>query len=626
MGFWRGLARPGRYAALLAGGLPVLAFPAPNLEFLAWFGLLPGLLLLRAAPTGREAAIRGWWFGAGYLLAALYWLTPNLGPALLLVVIVLGAPWAGMGYAAWRLLRGQPGPDRPPPGRAAAPASAPLAAPVISADLLPAPLTPASVVPAPAATLAPDATEATSARAQAQAAPTAPQDPAPPAPPACAGRPAAPRRRGLDGQVAVPGPSTRQALAALIVLPSSWVVIDWIRSWQGIGGPWAVFGASQWQHPVVLSLAGVGGVWLISFALVAANTGLMIALTATRWLGRAVGIAGAAVAIAAGPAAFALTAAEYSAPATRHVTLDLVQPGLEDGPAARLAAETRLTLGLRGSGASRPTLIVWGESSVGYDLYTHHAVLRRLTRLSATVGTQLLVSQDAYNSSGAKSKVAVLIGPGGIESTYVKTRLVPFGEYIPFRSLLGWLDRVSRAAPTNMIAGNGAHVLHVPLSGGQRLAFGVLICFESSFPDMSAVDASRGAQVLIYQTSDSTFQDSWALPQHASLAAVRAAETGRPAVQAALTGDSAAFDSRGRLLAWQGSARRGVLRITLPLPGRPVRTPFSRFGDYVPWFAIAAVAVSILLGHRSGRPGAAIRARLGRCRTLCVRRPAPKPD
>ena len=72
---------PGRYAALFAGGLPVFAFPAPNLEFVAWFGLLPGPVLLRAAPTGREAAIRGWWLGAGYLLAALYWLTPNLGPA-----------------------------------------------------------------------------------------------------------------------------------------------------------------------------------------------------------------------------------------------------------------------------------------------------------------------------------------------------------------------------------------------------------------------------------------------------------------------------------------------------------------------------------------------------------------
>jgi apolipoprotein N-acyltransferase len=517
MGFWRGLLEPGRYLALFAGGLPVLAFPAPNLELVAWFGLLPGLFILRAAPTGREAAIRGWWFGTGYLLAALYWLTPNLGPALLLVVIVLGAPWAGVGYATWRLLRGQPKPGGGEPLQL------------------------------------------------------------------------------LD----VPGPSTGQALAALVVLPSTWVVIDWLRSWQGIGGPWAVFGASQWQKPAVLALAAVGGVWLISFTLVAANTSIMIALISARWPGRVLGLAGAVLAIAAGPTAFALTAGAYAAPAARHLTLDLVQPGLRDGPTARLAAETRLTLGLRGSvrrgsGAHRPALIVWGESSVGYDLYTDHSVLRRLTTLSRTVGTQLLVSQDALNPSGSKSKVAVLIGSRGIEGTYVKTRLVPFGEYIPFRSMLGWLSQISRAAPTNMITGNGAHVLPAALPGGQRLTFGVLICFESSFPDMSAVDANHGAQVLIYQTSDSTFQSSWALPQHASLAAIRAAESGRPTVQAALTGDSAAFDSRGRLLAWKGATGRGVLRITLPLPARPVRTPFSRFGDYVPWFAIAVVVVSIL--------------------------------
>src|SRR5690242_18824838 len=105
-GFVRALTRPARYAALLAGAFPVLAFPSLNLEFLAWFGLVPGLLLCRAAPAGREAAIRGWWFGIGYLLMAMYWLSPNLGPALLLVAIVLGAPWSGVGYAAWRLLRG----------------------------------------------------------------------------------------------------------------------------------------------------------------------------------------------------------------------------------------------------------------------------------------------------------------------------------------------------------------------------------------------------------------------------------------------------------------------------------------------------------------------------------------
>src|SRR5262249_56911992 len=106
-----------------------------------------------------------------------------------------------------------------------------------------------------------------------------------------------------DGPAKPAGPTVRQALAALIVLPSCWIVIDWIRSWQGIGGPWAVFGASQWQHPVVLALAAVGGIWLVSFVLVAANTAIVIMLTAAKLPGHAVGVAAVVVAFAGGPPA-----------------------------------------------------------------------------------------------------------------------------------------------------------------------------------------------------------------------------------------------------------------------------------------------------------------------------------
>ena len=81
MSFWRrlgaGLGKPARWGALASGALPVLAFPAPNIEFLAWFGLVPGLLLMRAASSAREAAVRAWWFGAGFIMAAHYWLIPT---------------------------------------------------------------------------------------------------------------------------------------------------------------------------------------------------------------------------------------------------------------------------------------------------------------------------------------------------------------------------------------------------------------------------------------------------------------------------------------------------------------------------------------------------------------------
>jgi apolipoprotein N-acyltransferase len=498
MSFWRrlrsALGQPARYGALAAGALPVLAFPAPSLGFLAWFGLVPGLLLMRAAPSGREAAVRAWWFGAGFIMAAHYWLLPNIGPALLLVAIVIGACWAGAGVSAWALLR----------------------------------------------------------------------------PPMTAGR----------------------SLAALVVVPSYWLLVEWIRSWQALGGPWALLGASQWQHPAMLALASVGGVWLVSFALMAANTGVVILVTAPRAALRVLGAASVAVAAGAGPLAFALTPPVHPA---GQVTVALVQPGYYPHPSPLGTASQRLTAGL---GPRHPDLVVWGESSVGEDLRFHHALLDRLRGLSATVGAPILVDQDSYTPAG-KSKVAVLIDGGGIVATYTKTRLVPFGEYIPFRQQLGWLTRISKAAPSNMIPGDGARVMTAALPGGRPLKLGVLICFEAAFPDMSRIDTLHGARLIVYQTSDSTFQGSWAPAQHASLSAVRAAETGRPVVQAALTGVSAAFDAQGRQLAWLGTAQRGVAFVRISLVPVSHLTLFDRIGDTVPWTAIAicVLAALVALNH-----------------------------
>lgn len=491
MSFWRGFRQPARYASLAAGAVPVLAFPAANLEWLAWVGLVPGLALMRGAGTRHEAWVRGWWFGAGYLLAAMYWLAPNIGPALLLVAIVFGFLWSSVGLSVWSFLR--------------------------------------------------------------------------------------------------PPVTVRRAIGAMVVVPSCWLVTEWIRSWRAIGGPWAVLGASQWQHPAVLALAAVGGVWLVTFALVATNTGLLVALVARAPLVRLSGLAVALVAVMAGPVAFALTS---PAPVVRPLTLALVQPDVTGGPAVRLQRDEQLTA----RAAAHADLYVWGESSVGYNLASRPRYLSALERLSARAGAEILIDQDAQNAAGAQSKQAALVSPTGIRGRYVKTRLVPFGEYIPFRSVLGWLTKISRAAPSNVQPGTGAHVLRATLPDGRSLTFGVLICFESAFPDMSRVDTDQGAQVIIYQTSDATFQSSWAPAQHAALGAVRAAETGRPVVQAALTGDSAAFDARGRMLAWAGTNFHGTKLVRVQLPSTAARTPYDRFGDYVPWSAVGIAALAALVG------------------------------
>src|SRR5260370_22926360 len=132
-----------------------------------------------------------------------------------------------------------------------------------------------------------------------------------------------------------------------------------------------------------------------------------------------------------------------------------------------------------------------------------------------------------------------------------------------FRGRGGWIPRISRAGGSNMIPGTGAHLMYATDSAGRPLPIGVLICFESAFPDMSRVDTDLGAQLIVYQSATSTFQGTWGPDQHASLSAVRAAETGRPPVQPALTAVTAAFYARGGLLAWIGQASHGVVTVRL---------------------------------------------------------------
>jgi len=512
-----------RLLMLLCGALLVLTFPDVNFEYLAWFGLVPGLVLIIRSPTAREGGVRAWWLGAGYLIAALYWMAPEIGPGVLLVAAVFGVLWVPFGVAAQKLLR--------------------------------------------------------------------------------------------------PPLSWPRALAALVVLPSCWLLTEWLRSWQALGGPWAVFGASQWQHPAVLALAAVGGVWLISFALVLANVAIVLLLQSLPRVGATVlpgaswrsglavlGLAAGLASVFAGPLAFALTP---PSPAVRQVTIAMVQPGvISSNDSLATHASQTLTADLsRGGtlGGVRPDLIVWGESSIAVDLTlpNYAATLHQFEALSAADGADLLVNQDTTVPGKGHEKWSVLVSPAGIQGIYIKTRLVPFGEYIPFRQQLGWLTKISKAASSNMVPGAGAHLLDATDRQGRPLPIGVLICFESAFPDMARVDTDKGAQLIVYQSATPTFQGTWGPDQHASLGAVRAAETGRPVVQAALTGDTVAYDARGRLLAWMGQDAHGVVTVRLGLPATSARTIYDQLGDYVPWaaLAVAVAAALVMFANSRGLPG-----------------------
>ncbi len=372
-----------------------------------------------------------------------------------------------------------------------------------------------------------------------------------------------------------------RAAAAVLGTPAAWVLIEVVRSWQWLGGPWSLMGATQWQHPTVLALAAVGGVWLVGYAIVVVNSAVVVLVVGST-PARVVAVSAAAVAAAAGPLIFAAAGPEPAPGGVLRVAL--IQPGI--GPGENAIRQESLTRSVAGD----VDLVVWGESSVGVDLDAHPDVLARLTALSGDVGADLLVNVDARDpATGAIAKTATLIDPSGIAATYRKTRLVPFGEYVPLRDRLGWLSRITAAATQNRVPGDELVVMNV---GGTPV--GPLISFELTFPDLSRRLVRDGAAVLVYQTSTATFQDSAGPAQLAAMGALRAAETGRPVAVAALTGVSAAYDARGRQLAWLPAADTGtsVVHVTTTTGA----TPYVRFGAWLPVLCAGALPVLALTG------------------------------
>ncbi|WP_405738760.1 apolipoprotein N-acyltransferase [Streptomyces sp. NBC_01525] len=389
-------------------------------------------------------------------------------------------------------------------------------------------------------------------------------------------------------------PRPRRCLAALALVPSGWLMVEVVRSWEQLGGPWGLLGAGQWQVPPALRLASLGGIWLVSLLIVWVNTALAQLIS----LRRARPVAVAALLVCA----LTVTAVRYAAPVPRPggtARIAIVQPGADGGPGARLARSEALTRQLAGRGVR---LVVWGESSLTRDPADDPGLAGRLAALSRSTGADLLVGVDAPRAGRpGVYKSAVLVGPGGpTGDRYAKMRLVPFGEAIPARPLLGWATHVGKAAATDRMRGTHQVVMPVPAAHGLRI--GPLVCFETAFPDMSRSLAADGARMLVAQSSTSSFQDSWAPAQHASLGALRAAETWRPMVHATLTGVSAVYGPRGEPVGERLSTDRSAAAV-YDVPLAHGTSPYTRLGDWPVYAAVAALLVA-------GAPVAARRVRL----------------
>jgi apolipoprotein N-acyltransferase len=404
---------------------------------------------------------------------------------------------------------------------------------------------------------------------------------------------------------------------ALVLAPVGWVALEIVRARLLTGFPWGLIGYSQYRDIPLLQTAAWGGIYAVSFLVVAANAGMALLVlrpAAPRHLiGGSVLLLLVALAHAGG--ALSMRAGEHR-PGGESITVAAIQGNVAQdrkwtpGTGARILSDlVRLT---REAGARGARLIVWPESSSPYSfrrpapsggrgpgVETDEAYASIVRDLARAFDATLIVGSVDYKVADGGLRVfnsAFAVGPDGAsDGSYDKIHLVPFGEYVPLHRLLFFVDKLAQGTISDFAAGTTTAPL--PTGVGRAATF---ICYEAIFPELVRRIVGKNAVLLVNITNDAWFGTSAAPRQHLAMAVVRAAENRRFMVRAANTGISAIVDPYGRIVASTPLMESAVLQGTVR-PRADV-TPYAACGDLFAW----GCAILTLL-H-----GAALRAAFSR--------------
>jgi apolipoprotein N-acyltransferase len=380
--------------------------------------------------------------------------------------------------------------------------------------------------------------------------------------------------------------------ARLFVAAGAFAATEWTRSYLFTGFPWLALGYTQVPDGVLRGLAPIGGVYLVTLAIVL-GAGFLAQFAdahAERLHRRVAWSIGGALALAV--ASGVLARVDWTTPAGDPLAISLVQGNvvqeLKFDPSFRKATFDRYLSLVR---QSRGRLVVLPESAfpVFSDEVPDEVLLTLIRTASARDGDVLLGLFTALPPAPGGDEpryfnTVVALGTSPLQF-YRKNHLVPFGETIPLKPLIGWFVRSVLAIPLADQARGGA--TQPPLEvADHRVA--VDICYEDAF-GRELIHAARDAEYLVNVTNDAWYGRSIAALQHNQIAAMRALEFGRPMLRATNTGITSAIGPDGRELARLPWFETGILEADIA--GRTGLTPYMRVGDAL---ALALCAILVV--------------------------------
>lgn len=376
-----------------------------------------------------------------------------------------------------------------------------------------------------------------------------------------------------------------------------WGALEWVRSWLFTGFPWLGLASAFSFWPIaVQGVALVGGygmaAWLAMGAVLLARCVLPGGVKGIPLI--------LAVLVLAAPFFYGRHALNNPPQPVDTANIGMVQGNIDQGvkwddnfKQGTVERYTTMSSSLALEQTPRRLdLVVWPETAMPFYFQEAGTLSASVRRMARDLNLPVLLGAPGFEKLEGRDYLlfnrAFLLNTSG-ETTgfYEKEHLVPFGEYVPLQNLLPFLNKL---VPGSGDFAPGKRIEPLMLN---RLALGVLICYEAIFPELAQKRVEQGANVLVNISNDAWYGRSSAAAQHLSLALLRCIEQGRSMVRATNTGLSAIIGPQGRILAEIGlfTPRAAAAEVGL----YTYKTPFHRIQKYVaPVLCITALLLLVI--------------------------------
>ncbi len=398
--------------------------------------------------------------------------------------------------------------------------------------------------------------------------------------------------------------------------PFVWVCLEYVRSnlWF-MALPWGLLAHSQYQCPLIIQSASFTGAYGVSFLIVLVNSALALAI-----LNRGVRGNLSVLLTTAGLIAMAVLYGQIilSRPlAAGKMKVAVVQGNIEqtikwDPEYANQILQTYAELS-RSASQDRPALIVWPETATPGFVLKHLALLKQMVTLIRSIKTHFLIGSAEYPkftftnipfNPKKGGNTALFFSPNGkVIGQYLKIRLVPFSECVPYEGVIPWPHFIVPKGKKSFLI-PGKEVILFDLEGTK---FGTLICWETIFPGLFRKFVRNGADFMVNITNEAWFNQSAAPYQFLAMSVFRAVENRVSLVRAGNTGISCFINPNGRIIGRVQNNNKELFvkgYLTGEIPLSQNRTFYTSYGDVFIYISLVITLMLIILSlFRAKRVG-----------------------